>query len=296
MGEIDEWLHVSAVTTAPRETDYVLGTHDDEVARLGLQHRVWRPVVTECWQRIGITHGWRVIDVGAGPGYATADLAEIVGPSGAVLGVERSARFLEAARERCERRGLKNVEFREGDLMELSLGKLGYDASWCRWVASFVASPKKLIENIAGALRPGGIAIFHEYSDYETFRFMPIKPALEKFCVEVMESWRASGGEPNIARELPQLLIEAGFEVIEILPRVRTVSSRDYAWQWPKAFIEINVARLQEIGRVTPEWGADVLREFQEVEADANAWFTTPMFLEIVARKCRPRSPDPAGV
>ncbi|MGZ5005294.1 MAG: methyltransferase domain-containing protein, partial [Chthoniobacterales bacterium] len=88
------------------ETDYVLGTHDEEVARLGLQHRVWRPVVTECWQRVGITDGWRVIDVGAGPGYATADLAEIVGPTGAVLGIERSARFLEVARDRCQRRGL----------------------------------------------------------------------------------------------------------------------------------------------------------------------------------------------
>jgi ubiquinone/menaquinone biosynthesis C-methylase UbiE len=273
------------VTAKRQETDYVLGTHADEIARLGLQHRVWRDVVTGCWHRVGITHGWRVIDVGAGPGYATADLAEIVGPTGAVLGIERSPRFLEAARERCERRGLTNVELREGDLMEISLGEIGYDASWCRWVASFVASPQTLVEKIAGALRPGGLAIFHEYSDYLTFRFMPVKPALEKFELEVMESWIASGGEPNIGRDLPQLLRNAGFRVVEIIPRVRTVSQRDYTWQWPKSFIEINVARLQELGRVTPEWAADVLREFREVEADPEAWFTTPMFLEIVARK-----------
>src|SRR5437667_409272 len=64
------------------ERDYVLGTHDEEIARLGLQHRVWRPVVLECWQKAGITVGSRVLDVGAGPGYATVDLAEIVGQSG----------------------------------------------------------------------------------------------------------------------------------------------------------------------------------------------------------------------
>ena len=273
------------MTTQKSETDYVLGTHDEEVARLGLQHRVWRDAVTECWQRVGITEGWRVIDVGAGPGYATADLAEIVGPRGAVLGIERSARFLVAARERCARRGLHNVELREGDLMEISLGELGYDASWCRWVASFVTSPQKLIANIAGALRPGGIAIFHEYSDYETFRFMPMKPALENFSREVMASWRASGGEPNIARELPQLLREAGFTVLEIIPRVRTVSQRDYTWQWPKSFIEVNIARQEELGRVTPQQAVEVRREFAEAEADSHAWFTTPMFLEIVARR-----------
>ena len=163
------------------ETDYVLGTHDAELARLALQHRVWRPAVADCWQRVGITHGWRVLDVGAGPGYATADLAEIVGPTGSVLAIERSARFLEAARERCRSRGLTNIEFRQADLMEVSLGQVGLDVSWCRWVACFVSSPAKLIDNIAGALRPGGLAIFHEYSDYETFRFMPIRPALEKF-------------------------------------------------------------------------------------------------------------------
>jgi ubiquinone/menaquinone biosynthesis C-methylase UbiE len=267
------------------EHDYVLGTHDQEVARLGLQHRVWRDVVTACWHRVGMTQGWKVIDVGSGPGYATADLAEIVGPTGKVLGIERSARFLEAARERCARRCLSNVEFREGDLMEVSLGKLGFDASWCRWVTSFVSSPKNLVQNIASALRPGGIAIFHEYSDYLTFRFMPIRDALEKFAVEVSDSWIASGGEPNIARQLPELLRDAGFRVIEIVPHVRTISPRDYTWQWPKSFIEINVARLQELGRISDELAEDILREFHEADGDPNSWFTTPLFLEIVARK-----------
>ena len=152
-------------------------------------------------------------------------------------------------------------------------------------MASFVASPQKLIENIAGALRPGGLAIFHEYSDYETFCFMPVKPNLQRFIQEVMGSWRAAGGEPNIARELPRLLSEAGFRVLEIRPQVRTVSPRDYTWQWPASFTEINLKRLQELGRVTPEWSAEVLREFKEAEANPNAWFTTPMFLEIVARR-----------
>ena len=267
------------------ETDYVLGTHDEEVARLGLQHRVWRPVVTECWQRVGITDGWRVIDIGAGPGYATADLAEIVGATGRVLGIERSARFLEAARERCARRGLTNVEFREGDLMEVSLGNLNYDASWCRWVASFVSSPKKLIDNIASGLRRGGVAIFHEYSDYETFCFMPLRPAIENFRRQVAASWRTSGGDPDVARQLPGLLRDAGLRVREIRPRVITISPRDYAWQWPASFIEINVRRLQELGALTSAEADDALREFHAANADPDSWFTTPMFLEIVAEK-----------
>lgn len=50
-----------------REQDYVLGDHQEELERLGLQHRAWRPTVLECWRQAGITRGSRVLDVGAGP-------------------------------------------------------------------------------------------------------------------------------------------------------------------------------------------------------------------------------------
>ena len=56
-------------------------------------------------------------------------------------------------------------------------------------------------------------------------------------------------------------------------------------WQWPKSFIEINLRRLEELGRVSAPWAEKVLRGFAESEASDNAWFTTPLFLEIVARR-----------
>lgn len=56
------------------ETDHVLGNHDDDIARLGLQHRVWRDAVTAAWQRAEIRERWQVLDVGAGSGHALADL------------------------------------------------------------------------------------------------------------------------------------------------------------------------------------------------------------------------------
>src|SRR6202163_1306980 len=99
------------------ERDYVLGTHDEELARLGLQHRVWRSVVLDCWQKAGITVGKRVLDVGAGPGYATLDLAEIVGPAGGVVALERSNNFVRALREKCRAQSLVNVHVHELDLM-----------------------------------------------------------------------------------------------------------------------------------------------------------------------------------
>src|SRR5207237_3970143 len=99
------------------EKDYVLGTHDQELVRLGLKHRVWRAVVLDCWQKAGITAGKRVLDLGAGPGYAALDLAEIVGPSGEVVALERSGNFVNAMRKAFRQRGLTNVKIHELDLM-----------------------------------------------------------------------------------------------------------------------------------------------------------------------------------
>lgn len=109
------------------ERDYVLGTHDEELARLGLQHRVWRPVVLDCWGRAGLTLGSRVLDVGAGPGYATADLAGIVGPTGQVVAVERSSNFVRAIEQRCRSHSLANVKIHELDLMTNELPADSYD-------------------------------------------------------------------------------------------------------------------------------------------------------------------------
>jgi len=169
--------------------------------------------------------------------------------------------------------------------MEEPLGKIEADAAWCRWVASFVSSPDKLVREIAAALRPGGVAIFNEYIDYRTWRLAPRRPAVESFVNEVVESWRSSGGEPDVALNFPTLFRAAGLHTVEVHPRILTISPRDYAWQWPASFIETNLARLQELGRVNSTWGEAVRRDFREAESDPMTLLNTPLFLEIIARR-----------
>src|SRR5213076_2685269 len=114
-----------------KERDYVLGTHEDELERLGVQHRAWREVVLDCWKSAGIRAGSHVMDVGAGPGYATVDLAEIVGPTGKVVAVERSTNFVNAINDAVGTRGLSNVAVHELDLMNEELPGGPFDFSWC---------------------------------------------------------------------------------------------------------------------------------------------------------------------
>lgn len=273
------------------ERDYVLGTHDEEVQRLGLQHRVWRSTVLDCWQRCGIGPGSRVLDVGAGPGYATVDLAEIVGPCGRVAAIERSARFVGIGRAACAARGLTQAAFHELDLMTDEFPAGSFDFSWCRWVAAFVSSPELLVQKLAAAIRPGGCAIFHEYGDYQTWRFAPRRAPHTEFVQQVMRTWRASGGEPDIAPALLELLARHGFRVIDAIPRIFCVRPRDPMWQWPAAFVEVGLDRLVALGAADPAWAAAAKRDFAAAQADPESRILTPLVLEIVAERVgAPRS------
>ena len=268
-----------------KERDYVLGTHEKEVERLGLQHRVWRPVTLDCWQRAGITVGKRVLDVGAGPGYATVDFAEIVGPSGEVVAVERSNNFVRANEQACQLRGLTNVKIHEIDLMIDDLPGENYDFSWCRWVAAFVSDPGLLVKKLSRALRKGGRSIFFEYGQYDTWHFFPALPAQQKFREHVIATWRASGGDPDGAPKLPALLSEHGFAIHSATPHLFCIRPTDHMWQWPATFIDVYLPQLQKAGTIDQKFADSVRAELAEAEKNPNALMLTPLVVEIVAEK-----------
>jgi SAM-dependent methyltransferase len=271
-----------------QEKDYVLGTHDEEIERLGLQHRVWRPKASDAWQRAGFSVGQKLLDVGCGPGYATLDLADIVGPAGRVIGVDRSRRFLDHLERQVELRGLRNVETVELDLDDAALaGRLPHDldGAWCRWVYAFVQDPKALLARVAGALRPGGTMVIHEYFDYSTWRLIPPSAAQELFVRKVMETWRATGGEVEIGTSIPQWLGELGFTIESARPLIEIVGPSDYFWQWPKAFVDVGVERMRELGSLTEDEASQVRQALGDAERDPRSLMVTPGVIEIIARK-----------
>src|SRR5437667_2653715 len=147
--EFRRCVHACERLVLTMDRDYVLGTHNEELARLGLQHRVWRPVVLDCWQRAGITVGKRVLDVGAGPGYATVDLAEIVGPTGQVLALERSENFIRAIEQACRERSIANGKIHPLDLMTDELPNGNDDSSRCRWVMQLVNAAALVVTKLS---------------------------------------------------------------------------------------------------------------------------------------------------
>jgi SAM-dependent methyltransferase len=270
---------------SPRERDYVLGTHDEEIVRLGIQHRVWRPRSLDAWRRAGFTVGQTIVDVGCGPGYATLDLADIVGVAGKVVAIDRSRRFLDVVESTRDRLGLDNVETYERELDGISapLPVTGADGAWCRWVLCFLKQPRALLERIAAALRPGGTLVIHDYFDYATWRLAPPCAELEEFVSVVMKSWRASGGEPDIALQLPRWLEELGFRIQSLTSIIDIVPPSSFVWQWPKSFVESGTSRFVERGELAPERAEAIVDAYLAAERAPHTRLITPGLMEVIA-------------
>jgi SAM-dependent methyltransferase len=265
--------------TTAAERDYVLGTHDDEVARLGLQHRVWRARALDAWRRAGFTVGQTLLDIGCGPGWASADMAEIVGESGKIVALDRSRRFLDVV----ESRGFPQIETRELDLDDAELPPFAADGAWARWIFAFVKNPRDLAARVRRALKPGGVLVVHEYLDYGTWKISPRSAPHEEFVEVVMKSWRASGGEPDVGRDLPRWLTELGFEVRSLLPIVDVIRPSDFIWQWPRAFIHTGVQRLLDLGQLSKTQAVAIREAFAASESTPNVLMVNPTVIEIVA-------------
>jgi SAM-dependent methyltransferase len=220
---------------------------------------------------------------GRAPGHFAYPWAVAVDKRGRVVAVDRSRRFLGALDAMRRQRGIENVTTHELDLAEDPLPAAGADGAWCRWVLCFVPRPRDLLVRIRDSLRPGARFVSHEYFDYGTWRLAPRCLPQEEFVAAVTRSWRATGGEPDIALDLPGWLEELGFRIESLRPIVDVVSPSSYVWQWPSSFVASGLRRFVELGEISPSRAAAIADAIAEAERTPHTRMITPSVLEIVA-------------
>ncbi|MDQ7014003.1 MAG: methyltransferase domain-containing protein [Planctomycetota bacterium] len=270
--------------------EYVLGTNPAELQRLGFQHRLWSRDAHRLWARAVIRPGHRVLDVGSGPGFASLDLAQIVGPTGSVLGIDESEPFIAFANDQARARHLDHARFAVADAAQLdALGDLEpgtYDFAYCRWLLCFVSDPKAVIAAITRALKPGGKLLVQDYFRYDSMCVAPRSAPFETVIAAVAKSWRDHGGDPDIMGTLPEIAIEQGLK-IEHLDRLDPGPARPgtLMWHWPDTFWGVFLPRLAELGYITKDQHADFLTAWKELSANPAAFMHLPPMYELIATK-----------
>ncbi len=103
-----------------------------------------------------IEQGMTVLDLGCGAGTDLLIAAQMVGPSGKVIGVDMTASMLERARSSAEAMGLSNVELHESLIEQLPLPDRSVDVVISNGVIDLVPDKEAVFDEIDRVLRPGG--------------------------------------------------------------------------------------------------------------------------------------------
>lgn len=118
--------------------------------------RAWLCEATEAMlDGADVGEGMRVLDVAAGAGDQTLDIARRVGPGGHVLATDLSPIILGLALDNAHRAGLDNVQTQVADGEHLPLGSATFDAAVCRLGLMFLPDPLQGLRELHRVLRPG---------------------------------------------------------------------------------------------------------------------------------------------
>jgi ubiquinone/menaquinone biosynthesis C-methylase UbiE len=222
-------------TNATRLTvvDYVLGSTPHEHRRLMSQARLVEPYTERFLRDAGISEGDHVLDLGCGMGDVSMILARLVGPGGAVTGVDRDALALDAARSRVAAVGYGNVEFVQTDIADIASAQ-SFDAIVGRMVLIFQPDPAGVLRCLMRHVRPRGLIAFQEpcWSIWRPLqRDLPLRSA----CIALaQETMLRAGAHGDMERRLYRDFVSAGFPApqlrLEIPIGHKDRASRDLAY------------------------------------------------------------------
>ena len=198
------------------DSGYQLGTGigENEVTRLEAQGAAIAPATRMIFAEAGIRPGMRVLDLGSGAGDVAFVAADLVGPDGCVVGVDRSPDALARARLRAAQRGLTQVQFVEGDIHDPAPGG-PFDAIVERLTMWAVPDPAAMLRRQATVLRPGGLVVPVEV-DLSPMRWLPEIPLGTQVKSWLIEGF-ARAGLTMLGPRLWAIVQEAGLRPLGMI-------------------------------------------------------------------------------
>ena len=204
---------------------YVLGHSAEELNRLIDQARLFGELTEDVFVRAGIGPGMRVLDVGCGAGDVSFLLARVVGPSGAVVGVDRSEDAVAMANARAQVMGLAQVSFSQGELEAISLDQ-PVDAAVGRFVLMYSSEPSIALRRVAANVRAGGIVAFQEMNVAEAKSF-PYVDLFEQSMRWIIETLDREKVKNLMGLGLYRTFVEAGLPPPQMIMGARVEGSSD---------------------------------------------------------------------
>lgn len=205
-------VHVNECGLPLNAVEWLVTHHESKVAER-----------TQMIRDLQLREGGLVVDAGCGPGLWTPLLAEAIGLSGRIIGVDISLEALVTAQRRCHRAPYRRqVQYKRASLDQLPLEAGCADAIFSANVSQYLADPVGTFAAMGRYLMTGGRLIIKDI-DFGTLRFSYVDPDLQARVFQARELWekeRLARGfsfeDSWVGSKLGGYLEEAGYQDIQV--------------------------------------------------------------------------------
>jgi ubiquinone/menaquinone biosynthesis C-methylase UbiE len=182
----------------------------NEYQRLRDQALMWQRATEEVLDRIGLRPGMSCLDVGSGPGAVMRLMADRVGPTGRVTGIEIDGALGSHALADLRAQGGCEFELIEANVLELdTVPGAPFDLTFCRLFLMHMQEPVAALEKMMFWTKPGGTVVAQEF-DFGAIAVEPICPAMAEFNRVFEGVFRGQGRNLRAGRQLPAQFEAAG--------------------------------------------------------------------------------------
>ncbi len=284
--QIDQYINTNTTMS-----EYLLGINQKELERLQFQHKVWAEVTNDFWDRINIQKGWKCLDAGAGPGFASKNLLERVGEEGEVTLVEPSAMYLKyfdgQMKEKASansNRTPNNYHLLNGTVETVDLPENHYDFIFVRWVIAFVDEPEIFLQRLLKALKPKGIIAIQDYY-YEGLSLYPRGGAFEGVADAVRQYYYSVGGNPYVTGEIPAWFRKHDIDLIDYTPTARSGDNNSDLILWAETFLIPHLQIMADRGIVSQVECDAMIADWWMHRKNPDARFFAPILVSVGGRK-----------
>jgi len=156
--------------------------------------------------------GMFVLDVGCGTGSISKDIANIVGNSGKVIGIDNTKKFIESGK--VTYKNIQNLNLIHSDLFDFETNEK-FDLITSARTLQWLSNPKDALLKMKSLLKPKGRISILDYN-HNKLEWNPEPPASMQEFYKTFLKWRSDAGMNNgIADDLPDLMKEIGMVEIE---------------------------------------------------------------------------------